>query len=169
MAMRALGAALGAVLLDAVGAAVMDAAAGPVVLLKGPLGAGKTTLAQGIGEGLGVADAVVSPSFTLVREYEVPGADLRFVHADFYRLHGEAEVAAIGLSEYIDQGDIVVVEWPERAGDYFAADALLVEIEYAEPGRRTMHLSAGGTDAKLLLDALMNRLPHEAGVREVEA
>ena len=81
-----------------------------VVLLIGNLGAGKTTLTQGIMEGLGVAsrNEVASPTFTLIHEYG------RVYHIDLYRLDTEAEVATLGLDEIFDREAIVLIEWGER-------------------------------------------------------
>lgn len=112
---------------------------GAVVLLRGDLGAGKTTFVQGLARGLGVADAVISPTFVLVREHAV-GADdprpagppaTRLVHADLYRLRGAADAAALGLDDHLAAGDIVVVEWPERAPGLWPDDAIAVALEGA--------------------------------------
>lgn len=82
-----------------------------VVLLIGNLGAGKTTLTKGIVEGLGAAaaDAVSSPTFTLVHQY---GDDV--FHIDLYRLDTEAEVETLGLHELFNNGRVVLLEWAER-------------------------------------------------------
>ena len=91
---------------------------GDVVLLRGDLGAGKTTFTQGIARGLGVHGAVQSPTFTLIAEYEAPqlGRSGQLVHVDLYRLDGVAQLVSIGLDEYLDRDDcVVVIEWPDRA------------------------------------------------------
>ena len=82
---------------------------GGVVLLIGNLGAGKTTFTKGIVEGLGLADSVSSPTFTLVHQY---GDDV--FHVDLYRLDTEAQVESLGLSELFNVGRIVLLEWAER-------------------------------------------------------
>ncbi len=84
-----------------------------VVLLIGPLGAGKTTLAKGIVKGLGAAspEEVSSPTFTLIHEY---GDEGRVFHADLYRLEEASELATLGLEDLFDREAIVLVEWGER-------------------------------------------------------
>ncbi|HUB32711.1 MAG TPA: tRNA (adenosine(37)-N6)-threonylcarbamoyltransferase complex ATPase subunit type 1 TsaE [Bryobacteraceae bacterium] len=83
-----------------------------VVMLIGNLGAGKTTLAKGIVEGLGAAsaDEVSSPTFTLIHEY----GDGRVYHIDLYRLEEAREVATLGLDEIFERQAVVLVEWGER-------------------------------------------------------
>jgi tRNA threonylcarbamoyladenosine biosynthesis protein TsaE len=88
---------------------------GTILLLKGDLGAGKTTLVQGIGEGLGITDAIVSPTFTLINEY--PEGRIPLYHLDLYRLE-PAEVRSLYLEQYWEGREfplgIVAIEWPER-------------------------------------------------------
>jgi tRNA threonylcarbamoyladenosine biosynthesis protein TsaE len=88
---------------------------GTILLLKGDLGAGKTTLVQGIGEGLGITDAIVSPTFTLINEY--PEGRIPLYHLDLYRLEPE-EVRSLYLEQYWEGREfplgIVAIEWPER-------------------------------------------------------
>ncbi|MDQ3170926.1 MAG: tRNA (adenosine(37)-N6)-threonylcarbamoyltransferase complex ATPase subunit type 1 TsaE [Acidobacteriota bacterium] len=84
---------------------------GDVLLIDGPLGAGKTAFVRGLAEGLGAApDAVSSPTFTLIQEYG--GGRLRLYHADLYRLTA-VEAADLGLSETGEPG-VLAVEWPDR-------------------------------------------------------
>lgn len=119
-------------------------ACGDVVLLHGDLGAGKTTLTQGIAAGLGVIKTVQSPTFTLVREHQ--GRDMMLYHLDLYRLDDPSELEGIGYETYLDPADgVCVIEWPERAGDWLPDRAWLVEIS---------HL--GGDQRRLVIQ----RMPH---------
>src|SRR5437588_9312651 len=86
---------------------------GEVVLLYGDLGAGKTTFVQGLGEGLGIKDKVLSPTFVLRRFY---GGKINLVHYDFYRLESERDLESLDLEEDLNEGNVVVIEWPERIG-----------------------------------------------------
>jgi len=85
-----------------------------IVALSGELGAGKTTLAQAICRGYGVAERVTSPTFTLVHEYA--GARSPVFHLDLYRLSRPEDLTAIGWDEIVGREALVLVEWPERAG-----------------------------------------------------
>jgi tRNA threonylcarbamoyladenosine biosynthesis protein TsaE len=86
-----------------------------VLTLAGDLGAGKTTLAQAICRGYGVREAVTSPTFALVHEYAAPRSPV--FHVDLYRLSGPQQLANIGWDDTISARALVLVEWPERAGD----------------------------------------------------
>ena len=113
---------------------------GDVVLLHGDLGAGKTTLAQGIAQGLGIAGPVLSPTFTLVAEYDArlaDGSPARLYHLDLYRLTDAAELESIGYEAYIAPADgVTLVEWPERAGDHLPERYLLITIAHDGAARR---------------------------------
>lgn len=125
--------------------------AGDVVLLAGELGAGKTVLAQGIGRGMGVRDAIKSSSFVLVNEYD--GEALRLHHADFYRLEDPQQVAELALPELAADG-VLVVEWPERALQEMPEEHLLVELSYADERGRDIVISARGERYAPLVRAL---------------
>jgi tRNA threonylcarbamoyladenosine biosynthesis protein TsaE len=106
-------------------AAVLEA--DDVVLLAGPLGAGKTEFTKGIAEGLGIDELVVSPTFTLAREYEA--RPLRLLHVDLYRLDRGQEVIDLGLDDLAADDAVTVVEWGDLASGLFPADHLDVQIE----------------------------------------
>jgi tRNA threonylcarbamoyladenosine biosynthesis protein TsaE len=98
---------------------------GAVLLLSGPLGAGKTAFVRGLARGLGVdPEDVSSPTFTLVHEYR--GGRLRLFHADLYRL-GTAAAEDLGLDELGVRDGVLAIEWPDRLGHAFG-DAIDVEI-----------------------------------------
>ena len=98
--------------------------AGDVVVVAGELGAGKTTFTQGLAAGLGVTDRVVSPTFTLAREYE---GRLRLVHVDLYRLDRAQEVLDLGLEDVADDA-VLVVEWGDVAVAYLTPEHLEVRL-----------------------------------------
>jgi tRNA threonylcarbamoyladenosine biosynthesis protein TsaE len=110
--------------------------AGTVILLSGDLGAGKTTLVQGIGAGLGITDPIVSPTFTLINEY--PEGRLPLYHFDLYRLSPQ-EVEALGLETYWEGGEfplgIVAIEWAEKL-TYMPNNYLQIQMIYTGNDRR---------------------------------
>jgi tRNA threonylcarbamoyladenosine biosynthesis protein TsaE len=124
--------------------------AGQVVCLQGPLGAGKTTLAQGIARGLEVEDVVNSPTFTLVQEY---AGRLPVYHLDVYRLSGPEEAADLALDEMLGAGGIVIIEWPERIAAVLPPDRLEVRLE-PQGEARHIAVSAVGPRAAGLIDTL---------------
>ena len=115
---------------------------GDVVCLEGDLGAGKTTFTQGLAAALGVPGRVNSPTFCIVQEHRRQSDNRTIgqsnnspdllVHMDLYRLHGEDDVIAIGWEDYLSEGAILVVEWPERAGTLIPADARHVVFTHLE-------------------------------------
>lgn len=113
-----------------------------VVLLIGNLGAGKTTLAKGIVEGLGAAsvDDVSSPTFTLIHEYG--GAAARVYHVDLYRLDTAAEVATLGLDELFDRDAVTLVEWGERFPTLMPDRRIEIRILPLGEGCRKVEMSA---------------------------
>lgn len=120
---------------------------GDVVLLHGDLGAGKTTLTQGIAQGLGVTEPVQSPTFTLVAEhlgYTADGAPIRLYHLDLYRLGGEDDLEEIGFDDLLAPRDgISIIEWPERAGRWLPERFILVSIEPIREETRRLILDTG--------------------------
>lgn len=102
---------------------------GDIVCLEGELGAGKTTFTQGLAAAMGVKGRVTSPTFCLVQEH---AGDKLLVHMDLYRLNSEDDVLAIGWEDYLAQGAILVVEWPERAGSLVPTGAKHVVFRHRD-------------------------------------
>lgn len=126
-------------------------AAGSVVLLRGELGAGKTTLARGLARGAGCTGRVSSPTFALAHAYR--GPRLTVHHLDLYRVAKGAD-AEIGVDELLaDPRGAVVVEWPDAAGGAWPKDRLEITLAHARPGR-TAVLKAGGSAARKILESL---------------
>ncbi len=127
----------------AVGAAIASVlAAADVVMLTGELGTGKTEMAKGIIGALGVTERVVSPTFTIVREYD---GDLPVHHLDVYRLDRVQEAIDLGLDELFDDG-VVVIEWGEGVRELLPADRLEVVLRLPDPD----DADAGGDDTRLI-------------------
>jgi tRNA threonylcarbamoyladenosine biosynthesis protein TsaE len=131
---------------------------GDLVLLAGDLGAGKTTLVQGIGAGLGVDEPMTSPTFTLLRTY---GEDPVVAHADVWRLDRRWELADLGLDELLDEGAIGLVEWGDAVADVIGRDAFLLRLE--RPGSdgdsvRLITLEARGEAVAARLEELAGQL-----------
>ena len=132
------------------------AQSGDVLLLVGDLGAGKTTLTQGILWGLGGTEYARSPTFVLVNEYP---ARLTMYHMDLYRLNSIEEIEDLGLDDYLYGNDLCVVEWADKAPGYFPVNHAVVQLEVIDDQTRrvtvsseTVHLDrlvmaiAGGAD-----------------------
>ena len=115
--------------------------AGDVVVLRGPLGAGKTVLARGIGAGLGVEGPVVSPTFVIARLHT--GGRLPMVHVDAYRLGGVAEVDDLDLDVDVDTS-VTVVEWGAGVAEQLADEHLTVDIARRDDDVRIVELEPHG-------------------------
>ena len=129
----------------AVGAAIgRSLGPGMAVSLEGPLGSGKTVLAQGICAGLGVEDPVTSPTYTLRHDHV--GRDGRpVIHLDCFRLTGAAELEELAIEECLDEGAVLLVEWGERALAALPLATIRVRLETTNgSGRRlVLHLPPG--------------------------
>ena len=111
-----------------------------VIALTGQLGAGKTTLIQGIAAGLGVEDYVTSPTFIIINEY---AGRLPLYHVDLYRLDEGLAVADLGLEEYFARGGVCVIEWAERLKDLLPALAERLELKIISEQEREICVSSG--------------------------
>lgn len=115
---------------------------GDAIALTGELGAGKTTLVQGIARGLGFAGHVVSPTFTLVREYR---ARLPIFHVDVYRLERVQEALDLGLEEMAGEGGLLVVEWGDAVEALLPQEHLAIELTVPGEGEaRRLAITGSG-------------------------
>lgn len=132
------------------------ATGGEMIELVGDVGAGKTTFTKGLALGLGIHDAVQSPTFTISREYESERG-LRLVHYDFYRLD-DAGIMADELTEVLaDAHAIVVIEWSQTVAHVLPSDRLIVSIELLAHDElaRSVELRAGGDVSRRLSGAAL--------------
>jgi tRNA threonylcarbamoyladenosine biosynthesis protein TsaE len=138
---RRLGARLGALLQG-----------GDVICLEGPLGSGKTCLAQGVGRGWGAGQTLVSPSFVLIREYTRPEDTVRLYHVDLYRISGAEEAFGLGMGEFLGDTCIVcIIEWAERARSLMPPEHLWIRLESTDQTRRALHFMVHGERHMALL------------------
>jgi tRNA threonylcarbamoyladenosine biosynthesis protein TsaE len=136
---------------------------GDLVVLSGPLGAGKTTLVQGIGQGLNVRGPVTSPTFVIARVHPPLGGGPALVHADAYRLASPAEVDDLDLDADVSTS-VTVVEWGEGLVEGLAADRLEVTIAISRDG------AAGSRDGEAgIQDGEAGIQDGEAGIQDGEA
>jgi tRNA threonylcarbamoyladenosine biosynthesis protein TsaE len=123
---------------------------GSVVLLKGPLGGGKTTLVDGFIEALGAGRAT-SPTFVIAHAH--PHGRIMVWHLDLYRMEDERQVADLDLPQYMSDSAVTLCEWPERALGVWPSDAISVELTLEGTGRQAT-LTAGGPKSRAILQAL---------------
>jgi tRNA threonylcarbamoyladenosine biosynthesis protein TsaE len=102
---------------------------GDTVCLYGDLGSGKTTFVQGLAEGLGIENRIISPTFVIVRSYEL--GVMSFYHIDLYRIESEKDIESLGLDEILDnKNNIVAIEWAEKLGNIIPKKRIDVEFSY---------------------------------------
>ncbi len=108
---------------------------GCVIALYGDLGAGKTVFARGFARALGITEPVSSPTYTILQEYPAPGGRYLY-HLDLYRISDERAALAFGVDEYLESGEFVLVEWPERIAKLLPENTLKLEIVHLSENER---------------------------------
>lgn len=118
---------------------VLTGASSKTLLFYGDMGTGKTTLIKEIAKNLGVADAVNSPTFSIVNEHLLDNEKL--YHYDFYRLESLDEALDIGIEDYLYSGHWNFVEWPEKVEDLLPGESTKIELIKNENGSRTLSIT----------------------------
>ena len=113
-----------------------------IITLDGELGSGKTTLAKAICAGFGVTEDVTSPTFAIVHVYEASRAPV--YHLDLYRLEHQRDLQNIGWDDIMQSDALVLIEWPDRAGNLLPERHLPIQLRYAEGASEKRVLYAGG-------------------------
>jgi tRNA threonylcarbamoyladenosine biosynthesis protein TsaE len=142
---RAIGARLAAAIVAA------DPSAPLVIGLTGDLGAGKPTLDGGFLSAFGHQGPVRSPTYTLIEPYRLGGRDLN--HCDLYRLRDPAELDDLGLRDLLNERSVLLVEWPERAGDRLGEPDVALDLGYLDDGR-SVDFRAASEAGRHVLDCL---------------
>ena len=109
----------------------------PVWVFQAPMGAGKTTLIAAIGRAMGIQQAMSSPTFSIMNEYEVKGKLI--YHMDWYRLESAAEARQAGVEAAMEEADLSLVEWPEKAPNLVPEHAVVFNIEFIDPDQRRIY------------------------------
>lgn len=116
------------------------ASPGTIIAFKGGLGAGKTVFARGLARGLGIQEAITSPTYTIVNEYE---GRLPFFHIDAYRLRSAEEFELIDSSRYLYGQGLCAIEWSERVEDALPGNVISIAITPETDGSRSISISGG--------------------------
>jgi tRNA threonylcarbamoyladenosine biosynthesis protein TsaE len=106
-----------------------------LIAFYGDLGSGKTTLIQAIGNGLGVAGPITSPTYTFIDHH--PGGTLPLLHVDCYRIEGPEDLYGLGLEEWLSGSSLVCMEWSEHAEDLLPHRRMELKLEYRSPEQRS--------------------------------
>lgn len=103
---------------------------GGVIALSGDLGAGKTTFTQGFAKAFGIQEKVISPTFVVIRQHQIPGSERMLFHVDLYRLEGEINPQDLGLKElWEDKDNLVLIEWAEKIENKLPNETVQIKIK----------------------------------------
>lgn len=125
--------------IDSISMRIIEATKSNVLLFYGEMGVGKTTLITSLAKQLGVTETVSSPTFSIVNEYRTSENKVIY-HFDAYRINIEEEILDLGFEEYIEQGDWIFIEWPEKINSYLPENSQKIHISMNEIGERLIKL-----------------------------
>ena len=115
---------------------------GAIIALSGPLGAGKTAFTQGFAQGLGISERLISPTFILMRQYNIPNHPHgKLFHIDLYRLENAEEIESLGLEEiFANPQNITLIEWAEKLGQKLPPKAIKIKIKILSKNSREIEV-----------------------------
>jgi len=122
--------------LSVVAKELIENSSGKILLFDAAMGVGKTTLIKEICNQLGVQDTISSPTYSIVNEYQSDHGII--YHFDFYRIKDEEEAYHIGFEEYLDTGEWIFIEWPEKISNLLPQEAITVKIALSDQEKRTL-------------------------------
>ena len=123
--------------IDRVAKQLIDSFTHSIVAIIGQMGSGKTTLVQAIVSQLGSDETVSSPTFGLVHEYNIRNGKL--IHMDLYRLEHESELEQLGFDDYLNTGNLCLIEWPDLAAKYIQGSCHHLSIEWVNIRKRKLN------------------------------
>jgi tRNA threonylcarbamoyladenosine biosynthesis protein TsaE len=118
-----------------------------VIWLQGDLGAGKTSFARALIHALGYKGRVKSPTYGLLEQYQI--GSLQVLHMDLYRINDPGELEFLGLEDLLDDKTILLIEWPDKGGDWLPESDFIFEFSYASEGR-DLHWTASSKLARMI-------------------
>ena len=121
-----------------------------VICLDGELGSGKTVFTKAFAQAMEVKDAVTSPTFTIIKEYD---GDMPLYHMDVYRLEGNTD--GVGIEEYFNAGGVVIIEWASTIKDILPSERFDIKINLLGENKRTIHLIPHGKKYEELCEAIV--------------
>lgn len=126
--------------IDSISETIISQLSSRIIILKGEMGAGKTTLVKALVKALGGADPGNSPSFGLVNEYHTAHGDLLGFHFDFYRIEELSEVLDLGFEDYLAQDCWIFIEWPEKITPLLPEDVQELQLSIIGPEKRELEI-----------------------------
>lgn len=113
-----------------------------VIALTGELGAGKTTFVQGFAQGVGIKERIISPTFVLIRQHQIPNTKKLLYHIDLYRLEKKYEFNQLGLEDLLnDSNHLILIEWAEKIMDLLPKDAVKINLQVVDSSTRKITIS----------------------------
>lgn len=115
-----------------------------VIALTGGLGAGKTTFVQGFAKGLRIKEKIISPTFVLIRQHQIPDTNRTLYHIDLYRVEKKDELKNLGLEELLNESNhLILIEWAEKAKELLPKNTIWVSIEIVKENIRQISVQVG--------------------------